>query len=290
MKMSVAMGLYIEEQKYRGNSKYTIDYYNNALGMFKRWLGADFNVMDLDLSHFNAYKLFLLEMDSITRISVNTYLRAVKAFLRWLSDEQYINDFTSKIKLVKAERNVILPLSDDEINVLLSAFDNSILGIRNLCIVLLMLDCGMRRNEVVRLNLNDINFDENYLIANGKGRKKRYVMFGDKTKIYLQQYNKKGVSQGDNFFWTVDGLPITNNTIKMMFQRLKGKTGIQRLKPHLLRHTFATRYIINGGNLETLRILLGHSSINITQVYLHYATSQEILKKQHLSLADMLIK
>ena len=74
----------------------------------------------------------------------------------------------------------------------------------------------------------------------------------------------------------------------MLFQRLKISSGISRLYPHLLRHTFATNYIIQVGNLEVLRVLLGHSSISITQIYIHLATQMQLVNNKFDSHLDTL--
>lgn len=89
-------------------------------------------------------------------------------------------------------------MSNDETITLINSFDNSNLGVRNLYIVLLMLDSGMRRNEVVNLEKNDINFQDKYLVANGKGQKQRIVPLGEYTLGKLLMYKnkfKKGVPQ-----------------------------------------------------------------------------------------------
>ena len=92
----------------------------------------------------------------------------------------------------------------------------------------------------------------------------------------------------DSLFLTIEREPITANTIKMLFQRLKSSSGISRLYPHLLRHTFATNYIIQGGNLEVLRVLLGHSSISITQIYIHLAAQMQLVNNKFDSHLDTL--
>ena len=71
--------------------------------------------------------------------------------------------------------------------------------------------------------------------------------------------------------------PITETSVKMVFARLKKRSGIDRLHPHLLRHTFATSFIIGGGNLEFLRMMLGHSDYATTKMYLHLAQQAKML-------------
>lgn len=85
------------------------------------------------------------------------------------------------------------------------------------------------------------------------------------------------------------GNPCNDNAIKQVFAKLKKYTGIERLHPHLLRHTFATQYIVNGGNLEMLRLIMGHSSITVTQIYLHLANNIKLMQKTHNSHLDKLL-
>lgn len=283
-----AIALFLREQTIRGNSESTVNYYKNTLILFEMFLGDHFNVSEMNLSHFNDYKLFLLS-GTMNRVSINTNLRSVKAFLRYLAEQQHTADFTNKLCLIKAHKNFKLPLTDDEIKILLGSFNDDMYGLRDICIVLLMLDSGLRRNEIVKLNYNDLDLKDSFLVVLGKGNKIRYVPFGSLTLNYIKKYLTQWDIMGGALFSLIGGERITNNTIKMIFQRLKTKTGIKRISAHLLRHTFATRYILNGGNLETLRILLGHSSVSVTQVYLHLATTHKILHNQYISLTDILI-
>ena len=98
------------------------------------------------------------------------------------------------------------------------------------------------------------------------------------TSSYLAFRSEKPC-YSDSLFLTIEREPITSNAIKMLFQRLKISSGISRLYPHLLRHTLATNYIIQGGNLEVLRVLLGHSTISITQIYVHLATQMHLINE-----------
>lgn len=79
------------------------------------------------------------------------------------------------------------------------------------------------------------------------------------------------------------------NTVKQVFQKLKKQTGILRLHAHLLRHTFATNYLVDGGDLETLRLLMGHSDLQVTMMYLHLAENKKLLQRKHQSHLDMII-
>lgn len=283
--------MFMEEQHFRGNSSETISYYKITLNMFLDFCGRDIDVDDLDVIMFKSYQLYLSEHKDIKKVSIRTYARAVKVFYRYLYNEDFIDIKVDKLKLIKANRDVILPLSDTEVRQLLKCFDNSYLGERDKLICMLMLDCGLRRGEIVNLKLSDIDRVSQTMVINGKGNKQRVVPYGDSVNKQINQYlylRSNKLCNSDSLFLTVSRESITSNTIKMLFHKLKDSSGITRLYPHLLRHTFATNYILNGGNLEILRVLLGHSSISITQIYLHLATQMQIVNGKFNSHLDML--
>ena len=228
-----------------------------------------------------------MEQRKLKRVSVQSYARDVRVFLRWLYFEDMLDIDINRLRLVKSQKDIILPLNDFESKSLLSCFDLSRnLDIRNKLMCILMLDCGLRRGEIVKLNLSDVDFKNRNMLINGKGSKQRIVPFGFTANDLLNKYIKRTSFTGGNLFRNLNGTPITDNTIKMLFSRLKTKSGITRLYPHLLRHTFATNYILNGGNLEVLRVLMGHSTIQITQVYVHLAAQMRIINEKHISHVD----
>lgn len=286
-----AYDMFMEEQHFRGNSPETISYYKITLNMFLDFCGRDIDIDDLDIIMFKSYQLYLSEYKNIKKVSVRTYARAVKVFYRYLYNEDFIDIKVDKLKLIRVNHDVILPLSDIEVRQLLKCFDSSYLGERDKLICMLMLDCGLRRGEIVNLKLSDIDRVNQTMIINGKGSKQRVVPYGDSVNNQLNQYlylRSSKLCCFDSLFLTIDRKPITSNAIKMLFYKLKDNSGIPRLYPHLLRHTFATNYILNGGNLEVLRVLLGHGSIAITQIYLHLATQMQIVNGKFNSHLDTL--
>lgn len=249
---------------------------------------------ELDISHYKDYILYLADT-GIKSTSINTKMRAVKAFYNYLIDAEQIGDCSRKLRLVKQSRQEIIPLSDDEIYILLNSFDLAdTLELRNKCIVMVMLDSGLRRSEVTRLRFSDIDLRNKRILVNGKGAKERIVPLGDTTSemfgLYLERQSSRLDKKSSPLFADRCGNLLEANAIDKIFEKLKQITGIDRLHPHLLRHTFATLYIVDGGDLETLRILLGHSSIAITQIYLHLATNYRLLQDRHKSHIDKLHK
>ena len=292
MNVLSAYNEFMQEQKFRGNSNYTLDYYKRSLKMFLNFCGNDMDIEDIDVVLFKSYQLYISENLDINRVSVRTYARAVKVFLRWLYFEDYIDIDVNKLLLMKATKDVIIPLTDLEVKGLINYYDNSTyLNCRNKTMLMLMLDCGLRLSEVVNLKISDLDLKNNYLIINGKGSKQRLVPFGISTKKQLVIYMQYRVNLNNNnsIFLNQNLTAITTNTIKMLFARLKKQEKFKRIYPHLLRHTFATNFIYAGGNLEVLRVLMGHSTINITQIYIHLAAQKHLLNDSYQSDLDRLL-
>lgn len=287
--------MFIYEQCFRNNSASTLEYYRLSLGLFLDFVGADESVEVLDIQIYKDYVISLQASGHLKSTSINTYVRAVKAFYNWLIDEEKIGDCSRKLKLIKQKREEIIPLTDDELQVLLNCFDTSdLLELRNKCLCLLMVDSGLRRAETVRLRCCDVDFAHNSLLVTGKGDKERLVPLGSVTVDFLRSYDERVADRRskrvDSFFLDRFGNSLDVNAVDLVFSKLKEVTGIQRLRCHLLRHTFATNYLLDGGDLETLRLILGHSSIAITQLYLHLANNQKILRERHNSHLDNLHK
>lgn len=297
MTVQKAYEMFMQEQRFRGNSPETLSYYKITLNMFMDYCGRDLDIDELDIILFKSYQMYLDTEKDIKRVSVQTYARAVRVFYRYLYFEDLLDIDINKLKLMKSKKESILPLTDAELTTLISCFNmNIFLDVRDRLICQLMFDCGLRRGEIVNLKISDISIHKSTMLINGKGSKQRIVPFGICTKELILKYyslltsNDISVNSSNHFFVNNDGSPITSNTIKKLFIRLKKKSGISRLYPHLLRHTFATNYIYNGGNLEVLRVLLGHSSINITQVYVHLATQMHLVNDTFESHLDKMNK
>lgn len=168
----------------------------------------------------------------------------------------------------------------------------SFIQIRNYCIVALMLDCGLRLNEVVTLRRDKIHIVEGYMIINGKGNKERFVPLGLNSKKALLRYVSLIPSScTETLLFVKDTLiPINQSTVKQLFRKLKTRSNIPRLRPHLLRHTFATRYLENGGDIYSLQLILGHTSLEMVKKYVHLIPSKTTVNFCSLSPLDTALK
>lgn len=222
----------------------------------------------------------------IKNTTIRTYSRAVKAFLNFCNLE-YGTSFITKVRMPKDDSDEKVPLYNDEVKQIDKLFNlKTETGLRNYCLFHLMLDAGLRAEEVQALLVSHIFFDKNIIkIVDSKGNKSRIVILAPKLKKYLFTYltlycgYRIGSSSHQFVFKKMRGDGAINyNCIKMVFTRIKKASGITRLTPHLLRHTFATSYIMGGGNIESLRLLLGHYDYSVTRTYLHLANSLALMK------------
>lgn len=283
-------------QQIKGNSSKTVSYYKNCVMPMIEYIGADTDIRSVDIDTLRKYALSLRRRD-ISDNSYKTYLKGIKAYLHWLYEEDYTGvNFSDKLKLPKAQRKTIDVLTASEIKLIFSCFDiKSALGLRNYCICALMLDSGLRRNEIIRLKLSDLHIFEGYAVINGKGNKQRIVPLGNNSKRYLIKYvnSRPCSSECDSLFLTKQGKPITNATIARIFKSIQASKVVQgrltrRIYPHLLRHTFATVYLENGGNIYALQQILGHTTLEMVKKYVHLTQAKTVVNFSNYSPLDNL--
>lgn len=164
-------------------------------------------------------------------------------------------------------------------------------GLRDRAMISLMYGCGLRISEVCNLTFQNIFMEECFLKIYGKGSKERLVPLGSIAKEHLQFYLTHGRSalvkknSGNFIFLSQRGDPISRKTFWLNLKKYAQNVGIDlNVKPHLLRHSFATHLLQNGADLRSIQAMLGHSDISTTQIYTHLDVSQlkETYEKYHL--------
>ena len=288
MLLSAAIEEFILDQRAKGNSKKTLIYYEQNLATFWVFLG-DRSLDDITLSDCRLYYDYIAGKN-ILSISVQSNIRAVRAFLKWCWMNEYMsNDLCRRFRLPKAKQTVIDVLTDEEIQKIYDFYSGDTFHQRrNLAMFALMLDSGLRLGEVVSARRDKLRLPDFALIVHGKGNKERTVGFGEKTARILSRYLELCPVSEALFLKTDENgnfLPITEHTVRDVFKVLKKYSGVPRIHPHLLRHTFATRYLQNGGNLMTLQMLLGHTSLEMVKHYLHLALSRS--QKEFVSFSPL---
>lgn len=285
---------FLIEQQVRGNSPKTQKHYFRCLGLFERFQSPkNPDISAVSVSDCKAYYIHLSNRN-VSSVTVQTYIRALRAFLSWCYLEGYISEnIPKKFRLPKAQKKKIDILTDSEVEQLFRCLSGrDFISIRNYCIVALMIDSGLRLNEVVTIRRDKIHIAEGYAIVNGKGNKERFVPLGLNSKRALLRYcaivpNREKETP---LFVKDTLIPIKESTVKQLFRKLKSRSGIPRLHPHLLRHTFATRYIERGGDIYSLQLILGHTSLEMVKKYVHLIPSKTVVNFAVLSPLDNALK
>jgi len=266
----------------------SVRYYEENLSRFNKWLSlSKLNILELTSDNLRQYIIYL-GLTGIKNVSLHTYYRAVRVFCSWLYQEGYIDiDITQRIKLPKDDSEIVIPLTKDDVAVIDQYIINSELALRNYCIFHLFLDCGLRRQEVINLK-TDCIVKNTLTIKNSKNNKSRIVLIPEFLRLSINNY--LGKRTGIVFLNRYEQEPVTENTIKKLFENIQNLPGMERVHAHLLRHTFATSYLYYGGNMEMLRLLMGHSSYTILQNYVHLAAQEELIGSGLYELDEIFFK
>jgi len=291
-----------------GKSPKTISWYSANLKSFRNYLKnrhVSDSLDNIDTKLLREYVLYLLKKkryenhpytpvktELLSAATVHGYVRTLRAFFNWLVVEGLAKNNPAKdLKPPKVIRKGGSPLSDEEIGAILNTFSISPSDIRNQTLFMLLLDTGLRIGELINLKMDDVHMDEGYLKVLGKGKKERIVPIGNNAQRALQRYlfrfrPKPTNPVNDNVFLSVSSKALTENSMKLMFTRLSKRSGVYRLHAHLCRHTFATRFLINGGDVFSLQQILGHSTLDMVRHYVNLASSHLAIQHQKYSPLD----
>jgi integrase/recombinase XerC/integrase/recombinase XerD len=302
--LALLAGYYYTALRTEGKTARTVAGYEEKLGRFIRWHDASVGELTLDRARSFVAELQATEKwrsdprmpktgAKLAPMTVANHVRAMKAFASWLDREGYTNgNVLARLVLPRVPLKVIEVLTEEEIGRLFGSINRKDdLALRDLAILVLFLDTGLRLSELLSLKLVDIHFEDQWLKVMGKGQKERVIPFGARAAQVLTRYLHQGrfdPLKRTEAFLSVHGEPINGNVIKMLFARLRQRSGIKRLHPHLLRHTFATSYLVAGGDVFTLQSILGHTTLEMTRRYVSLASTQVSIQHRRFSPMDQL--
>jgi site-specific recombinase XerD len=232
------------------------------------------------------------------KLSSNTIhqaIRIIRTFGNWLHKRGYTESHLFReLELPRLKKRVIEILSQDEIKAILESIDrSSTLGARDYALMVLGLDTGIRQGEMSGLRLRDLNLEAGQMKVLGKGNKERFVPFGvvaqEALRRYIDIYRPEPYYAGDDFVFLSNAqTQLTGNGIVHLMRRIAERSGVSRLHCHLLRHTFGVQYLINGGDIVSLQMILGHEDLETTRIYLQLARSHVTLQHNRFSPMDNL--
>ena len=291
---------YLSDMQLRNLSSLTVKVNGNMLRAFLRKLAGERDTLRLsevtpDLARAyiagrqqqqTIYQGHPVHPELARRLSPHTIhreVRVLRAFGSWLVEQDLDNPFGG-LKLPKLPNQLIEILDTEEIAKLFSIYnDGTQIGVRWQAMFAFALDTGVRIAELIGLQANDLDLDHFRAKVWGKGAKERYIFFGNRTQRYLVRYaNLYRQPDCPAFFQSLEGVALTPESAQRIIFHARKNAGVTRVHWHLLRHTFATQYIINGCNVFELQELLGHTSLEMVRHYTHLA--------HHLSQATVEVK
>lgn len=268
--MEKALSRYLSWHRASGHSHKTVTFHKDTISLFIRWCEAHTESTSLDaLCPENVREWVAEQMDrNLSDHTVATRVRSLRAWSKWLADEEYIEkDLLTKMKKPKETDTVKPTLDPDEVDRILSRCDRKTeLGKRDYAIILLLFSTGLRATELTSLLTEDVDWQQGLItVRRGKGGKFRVVPLGTKVAKALTRY-LAGRTDGP-LFLTSENEAICYTTLREVLRR-RGRDAGVHANPHKFRHTAAIQYLRAGGRVENLRVMLGHSTLDMT---LHYA-------------------
>lgn len=282
---------YIEIE--RGRSVKTIENYDRYLTRYFRQMKVD-RVSDISEENIREFRMWLNRQpgtadNSMKRRTQNYYLIALRAFLKFLRKRGIECISPERIELAKLPERSLDLITPTELGRLMQAAGgDDEKTLRDRAMFELLFSTGLRVSELCALD-SDIDLSRDELSVRGKGDKVRVVFLSPTAKAAVSTYQKKRKDMGEALFVNIArgrerGERLTPRSIERIIKFYASKAGItKKVTPHVLRHSFATDLLSNGADIRSVQQLLGHASINTTQIYTHVTDShlREIHKKYH---------
>jgi integrase/recombinase XerC len=271
------------EKKY---SSHTIRAYNDDLNSFQTFCKITFDNEKLGDVNYSQIRSWIVKMvnENISNRTVNRKISSLKSFYKFLVKTKQIKESPLlRHQALKISKRVQVPFSEKEINEVidnLNEFDD-FESVRNKLIVELLYSTGMRRAELMEIKQSSINFTNSTLKVLGKRNKERYIPLLNSVQQTLKTYldlRKEIKSDSENLLITIKGNKIyTTLVYRIINDYFSAVSSKVKKSPHVIRHSFATHLLNEGADLNSVKELLGHSSLASTQVYTHSSLNE--LKK-----------
>lgn len=267
-----AFDLFIRKCKIKNLTDLSISSYEKKMVHFYEFIDKSEPITAVTKDTVDDYILWLRENTEANDITINSYLRSVRAFLYFCMEDKYIPTF--KIQLIKAEKKIKETYTDDELVRLLEkpdvdncsfscyktwVFENYLLG------------TGNRISTALDLHIGDINFQSGVIVLRKtKNRKQQIIPLSATLAEILQGYLQiRGGEADDYVFCNEYGEQASCRTYQQLVRRYNRKRGVEKTSCHTFRHTFAKNWILNSGDMFRLQKILGHSDLTVTKEYVN---------------------
>ncbi|MCM8780636.1 MAG: site-specific tyrosine recombinase XerD [Candidatus Omnitrophica bacterium] len=263
----------------RGLAQNTVTSYQRDLNFYIDFLksqsiGEIASTTKKDITNF-----MLFQKDrGLSTNSIARRLAAIKGFYKFLVKERILRfDPSSLVDAPKLWKKIPSTLSINEVDALLNQPNlRQPQGIRDKAILEVLYATGMRVSESVNLKLDNVNLEVGFVRCIGKGNKERIVPLGRKAIYYIKRYIEVGRKkllrnkESDFLFLNRFGNRLSRQSLWKIIKKYAQEAGIKKpIKPHILRHSFATHLLERGADLRAVQEMLGHANISTTQIYTH---------------------
>jgi len=273
------------EKKY---SPHTVIAYLNDIIFFESFNKNQYDQENIDSANYSQIRSWIVSLvdDAISNVSVNRKMQSLKAYYKFLLKTKQIEvNPLLKHKALKTPKILQIPFSENEVADVLNQIPNPIgfEEIRDKLIIDLFYTTGIRRTELIHLKIGNVNTSNRTIKVLGKRNKERIlpllpIVCQELTAYFNERTRLEKVTDVDYFFLTKKGLKLNDSFVYRLINTYFSKVSEKvKRSPHILRHTFATHLLNNGADLNSVKELLGHSSLASTQIYTHSSLSE--LKK-----------
>tara|TARA_Y100000816_G_scaffold216215_1_gene161402 strand:+ start:592 stop:1449 length:858 start_codon:yes stop_codon:yes gene_type:complete len=253
------------EKKY---STHTLESYRNDIKGFLRFLKKNSVKIDNELN-YSFIRQWIVELSekNIAPVTINRKTSSLKSYFNFLIRTGTISKSPLKVhRNLKTKSKIVEPFSEKEIEEIFQNFSNHGINKRDQLVIELLYSTGIRRDELINLLVSDINFENKLIKVKGKRNKERLVPILPTLQNSIEKYLINNTSK--YLFPSKDGGMISKSTVYRIINRYFRKVSTKvKLSPHVLRHTFATHLLNNGADINSIKEILGHSSLSSTQIY-----------------------
>ncbi|MDH4403761.1 MAG: tyrosine-type recombinase/integrase [Flavobacterium sp.] len=263
------------EKKY---SPHTVNAYLNDLISFETYIHSEFDSEDLLNVNYSLIRSWIVTLvdAQISNTSVNRKIASLKSYYKFLlKTKQIVISPLLKHKSLKTPKTLQIPFSEKELDEVLNlmTYIEGFEGVRDKLIIDLFYSTGIRRTELIHLKMLNIDLSNATLKVLGKRNKERILPLlpniASQIKLYLtERAYLERIADNDIFFLTLKGVKMNDSLVYRLINNYFSTVSEKVKKsPHILRHTFATHLLNNGADLNSVKELLGHSSLASTQIY-----------------------
>ncbi|GGH76482.1 tyrosine-type recombinase/integrase [Phaeocystidibacter marisrubri] len=269
---------YLEVEK--RSSSHTLTAYSNDLEQFEAWCRFQYDLDDIAQSKTSMIRDWMMDMseEGMEAKSINRKLSSLRSFYKFLLRISEIEKSPMQpIKSMKVPKRIVRAVPENDMEKILdpTIYEEEEDGVRDRLMMLTFYMTGMRRSELIGLKWGDIDWGRKVIKVIGKRNKERYIPVNDNWLHSMEVYRQNDSGENSYIFQSNRGKMLDPKFVyNRVVHYISKVSSVEKKSPHVLRHTFATHLLNMGADLQTIKELLGHSSLAATQVYTHSSIDQ----------------